>query len=314
MRQHHSFPSRRCRGKGQLGPSRHAYGHGQRGGCSLVRVSQSRPQRSPLAQPGPLHPLCGTRLALLYALLHLAGYPISLDELHQFRQWQSRTPGHPERGVTPGVETTTGPLGQGFANGVGMALAAQMQAARFNTPDFKAIDHWIYAIVSDGDLMEGISHEAASLAGHLGLGRLIYLYDDNAITIEGATDLAFSEQTALRFEGYSWHTLTIDGHDPAAIRQAILDAQAETDRPSLIICKTHIGYGSPNKQDTASCHGAPLGTEEVRLAKEKLGWPVEPVFHVPDAVRQAFEPAQKDGGSPAPHMGRGIRGLENPAS
>lgn len=225
---------------------------------------------------------------LLYAALHLAGYAISRDDLRDFRQWGSRTPGHPEFGETPGVETTTGPLGQGFANGVGMALAARMLGDRFATPEFSPIDHWVYGIVSDGDLMEGISHEAASTAGHLGLGKIIYFYDDNAITIEGKTDLAFSEDIEKRFQGYNWHVQEIDGHDADAIRQAIKAAQAETAKPSIIITKTHIGYGSPNKQDTAGCHGAPLGAEETTAAKANLNWPVDSTFYVPEEVEKAF--------------------------
>ncbi len=230
---------------------------------------------------------------LLYALLHLSGYPLTLDDLKQFRQWESRTPGHPEHWCTPGVETTTGPLGQGFANGVGMALAERMLAEAFNLDGEVIVDHYTYGIVSDGDLMEGLSHEAASIAGHLGLGRLIYLYDDNHITIEGNTDLAFSEDVARRFESYHWHVQQIDGHDREAIAKAIETAQREPERPSIIICRTHIAYGSPGKQDTADSHGAPLGEDEVRATKEHLGFPPEPLFFVPDVVRELLVTRQE---------------------
>jgi len=228
---------------------------------------------------------------LLYSLLHLTGYNLPLEQLQQFRQWGSQTPGHPEVGDTPGVETTTGPLGQGFSNGVGMALAEQLLAAEFNRPGHQLVDHFTYAIVSDGDLMEGISHEAASLAGHLGLGKLICLYDDNHITIEGNTALAFSEDVGRRFEAYGWHVQVVDGHDRQAVAQAIRQAQAETRKPSLIICRTHIGYGSPHKQDTASAHGEPLGADEVRLTKEGLGWPPDAQFLIPDDVLAHFRSA-----------------------
>ena len=220
---------------------------------------------------------------LLYALLHLSGV-LALEELQSFRQWGSRTPGHPEHGHTPGVEITTGPLGQGFAAGVGMALAERWLATYFNRPSFPIVDHYTYAIVSDGDLMEGISHEAASLAGHLGLGRLIYLYDDNDISIDGPTDLTFNEDVRKRFEAYGWQVLEIDGHDRVAIDHDLSEARAELERPSLIICHTHIAYGSPGKQDSAATHGAPLGAEEVRRTKEALGWPPEPPFYVPPEV------------------------------
>jgi len=232
---------------------------------------------------------------LLYSLLHLTGYDLPLEELKQFRQWGSATPGHPEYGLAPGVEMTTGPLGQGFAAGVGMALAERMLAARFNRPDFPIVDHFTYAIVSDGDLMEGISHEAASLAGHLGLGKLIYLYDDNKITIEGSTDLAFSEDTQARFTGYGWRVIKVDGHDRAAVAAAIKEAQVETERPSLIMARTHIGFGSPHKQDTAGVHGSPLGPDEIRLTKEKLGWPTEPSFHIPEEALAVFRRALESG-------------------
>jgi transketolase len=231
---------------------------------------------------------------LLYSLLHLTGYDLPLDELKQFRQWDSRTPGHPEYGMTPGVETTTGPLGQGFANGVGMAIAEAFLAARFNRPGFPIVDHYTYAIVSDGDLMEGVASEAASLVGHLQLGKLIYLYDDNDISIDGSTDFTFTERVDKRFEAYGWHVQEIpDGNDVPAIDAALRAAQAERTKPSLIIVHTHIAYGSPGKQDTAEAHGAPLGAEEVRRTKEFLGWPQEPTFYLPEEAvvhfRQAVE-------------------------
>lgn len=230
---------------------------------------------------------------LLYALLHLAGYDLPMEELQRFRQWDSKTPGHPEYGHTAGVETTTGPLGQGFGNAVGMALAEAMLAARLNDGAFRPIDHLTYAIVSDGDLMEGVSAEAASLAGHLGLGTIVFFYDDNRITIEGSTDLAYSDNVARRFEGYHWHVVEIDGHDPKAIAEAIEISRAERERPSLIIGRTHIGKGSPNKQDKASAHGEPLGEEEVALTKKNLGWPDAPPFFVPDEVRAVFRERER---------------------
>jgi len=232
--------------------------------------------------------------ALLYAQLHLSGYPMPLDELKRFRQSGSHTPGHPEYDPKRGVETTTGPLGQGFGNAVGMALAERWLAARFNRPGFPLVDHLTYIVASDGDLMEGVSHEAASLAGHLGLGRLIVLYDDNHISIDGPTDLAYSDDVPGRFAAYGWHTQQVDGHDMAAIDAALCAAQAETERPSLIACRTHIGYGSP-RQDTAKVHGEPLGEEDLRRTKEALGWPLEPRFYVPPAVRARFEQMKKDG-------------------
>jgi len=225
---------------------------------------------------------------LLYALLHLSGYDLDLEQIKAFRQWGSRTPGHPEYGHTPGVEVTTGPLGQGIAHAVGMAAAAEMLAARVNTADFRPVDHYIYGICGDGDLMEGVAAEAAALAGQWKLGRLIFLYDDNEISIEGNTDIAFAEDVARRFESYGWHVDRCDGHDHLAIAAAITRAQAVTDKPSLIICRTVIGHGSPNKAGKASCHGAPLGPEETRLTKEALGWPQEPAFWVPDEVRSFF--------------------------
>jgi transketolase len=233
---------------------------------------------------------------LLYSLLHLTGYDLSLDELKQFRQWGSRTPGHPEYGHTPGVETTTGPLGQGFANGVGMAMAEAFLAERFNRPGHVIVDHHTYAIVSDGDLMEGVASEAASLAGHLRLGKLIYLYDDNGISIDGSTNQTFTENVGKRFEGYDWHVQEIaDGNDLPAIEAAIKTARAESTRPSLIIVHTHIAYGSPGKQDSAEAHGAPLGAEEVGRTKEFFGWPQEPTFYLPDEAVAHFRQALKRG-------------------
>ncbi|MBU0768500.1 MAG: transketolase, partial [Proteobacteria bacterium] len=226
---------------------------------------------------------------LLYSLLHLSGYALTLDDIKNFRQWNSKTPGHPEFGHTPGVETTTGPLGQGFANAVGMAMAERHLAARFNSPGHEIVDHYTYMICGDGDMMEGISSEAASLAGHLGLGKLICIYDDNKISIEGSTEIAFTEDVALRFKAYHWHILNVDdGNDIDAIYNAIQAAKAQTGRPSLIVLRTHIAYGSPNKQDTADAHGAPLGEEEVRLAKKSLGLPEDALFNIPDAVRHHF--------------------------
>ncbi len=222
---------------------------------------------------------------LLYSLLHLSGPDLSIEDLKAFRQWGSITPGHPESHLTPGVETTTGPLGQGISNAVGMALAEKWLAARFNRPEFSLVNHHTYVIASDGDLMEGISHEASALAGHLALGKLIVFYDDNGITIDGTTRLSFSEDVKARYKAYGWHTLQVDGHDPLAIIEAIRGAQAETARPTLIACHTHIGFGSPNRQDTAKVHGSPLGEEEARLTKENLGWPLEPTFYVPDEAR-----------------------------
>jgi transketolase len=225
---------------------------------------------------------------LLYALLHLSGYDLPLEELQRFRQWGSQTPGHPEYGHTPGVETTTGPLGQGFANGVGMAIAARMAQARYNTAEMPLFDHHIYGIVSDGDLMEGVASEAASLAGHLGLGNIIYFYDDNQITIEGSTDLTFTENRGQRFEAYGWQVLRINGHDQAAAEAAILQAQADPSRPTLIVAKTTIAYGSPNKANTADAHGAPLGALELAATRENLGWPAEPHFLIPEEVQALY--------------------------
>jgi len=233
--------------------------------------------------------------ALLYSLLYLTGYDLPLEELLHFRQWGSRTPGHPEHGLTPGVETTTGPLGQGFGTGVGMALAERMLAARFNRPGFSIVDHFTYAIVSDGDLMEGVASEAASLAGHLRLGKLIYLYDNNKISIDGSTDLSFTEDVGARFRAYGWHVQAVDGHNQQAVAAAISAAREETARPSLIMARTHIGFGSPHKQDSAASHGSPLGVEEVRLTKEALGWPADARFWVPDVVLAHFRQALERG-------------------
>lgn len=233
---------------------------------------------------------------LLYSLLHLTGYDLPLEELKNFRQWGSRTPGHPEYRHTPGVETTTGPLGQGFANGVGMAIAERFLAARFNKPGHTVVDHHTYGIVSDGDLMEGVSHEAASLAGHLGLGKLIYLYDDNHISIEGSTDIAFTEDRMKRFEAYKWHVQKVkDGNDLDAVAGAIEKAQKETGKPSIIAVRTHIGFGSPNKQDTPGAHGEPLGPEEVVRTKENLGWPSDSSFFIPEEASTHFLQAQARG-------------------
>jgi transketolase len=232
---------------------------------------------------------------LLYGLLHLTGYDLPLEELESFRQWDSRTPGHPEYGLTPGVETTTGPLGQGFANGVGMAIAERFLAATFNRPGFPIFDHYTYAIVSDGDLMEGVSHEAASLAGHLGLDKLIYLYDDNEISIEGSTDITFTEDVPARFRAYGWYVQEVDGYDLDGIEAAIRAAREEAERPALIVCHTHIAYGSPNKQDTAGAHGAPLGKEEVALTKEALGWSPDAHFFIPEEALAVFRRAVEQG-------------------
>ena len=233
---------------------------------------------------------------LLYSLLHLTGYDLPLEQIKRFREWASITPGHPERGVTPGVETTTGPLGQGFGNGVGLAMAEAHLAATYNRPGFEVVNHFTYGIVSDGDLMEGVSSEAASLAGHLKLGKLIYLYDDNHVTLSAGTDVTFTEDRARRFEAYGWHTQSVaDGNDLAAIDAALRTAQGEADRPSLILVRTHIGYGSPHKQDSFESHGSPLGVDEVRLTKQKLGWPIEPPFHIPEKAREHFREALEQG-------------------
>lgn len=235
----------------------------------------------------------GHGCALLYMMLHLTGYDLPMEELKRFRQLHSKTPGHPEYRDTPGVEATTGPLGQGFGNGVGMAIAKRIQASRYNTPEHTVVDHRVYAIVSDGDVMEGVQSESASLAGHLGLGELVYIYDDNHITLDGPAEDTFTEDVLRRFDAYGWHTQRVaNGHDPEAVSVAITNAEYDP-RPSIIACRTHIGWGSPNKQDTAKAHGSPLGEEEVRLTKEAIGWPLEPTFLVPDEVyafyRQAID-------------------------
>jgi transketolase len=229
--------------------------------------------------------------ALLYSLLHLSGYGISLDDIKQFRQWGSKAPGHPERGHTPGVETTTGPLGQGIANAVGMALGEAQLAARYNRPGHAVVDHHTYALVGDGDLMEGVASEAASLAGHLGLGKLTCLYDDNRVTLAAGTAISFTEDRARRFEAYGWHTQTVaDGNDLDAIDTALRAAHAEATRPSLILVRTHIGFGSP-EQDSFKAHGSPLGVEGVRQTKRSLGWPAEPDFLIPDQALANFREA-----------------------
>jgi len=226
---------------------------------------------------------------LLYSMLHLAGYDMPMEQLQQFRQWCSDTPGHPEYDLKLGIETTTGPLGQGIANAVGMAMARKRLAALFNKPGYDVIDHRIYVIASDGDLEEGVSHEACSLAGHLGLGSLVVLYDDNHISIEGDTELAYSDNVAMRFESYGWYVQKIDGHDRAAAELALTKAgEMVRDRPSIIIARTHIANGAPTKHDTAGAHGEPLGEEEVKAAKEAAGWPLEPTFYVPSEVRDLF--------------------------
>ena len=234
---------------------------------------------------------------LLYALLHLSGYDLSMEDLQAFRQWESRTPGHPERFMTPGVEATTGPLGQGAANAVGMAIAERALAARFNRPGHAIVDHWTYALVSDGDLMEGVSAEACSLAGHLGLGKLVFLYDSNDVSLDGPTSMAFTEDVARRYEAYGWHVQRVeDGNtDIAAIERAIAAARSENQRPSLIVIRTTIGYGSPNKAGTADAHGSPLGPKEVALTKERLGWDPEASFLVPDDARRHFRSALERG-------------------
>ncbi|MFA6469857.1 MAG: transketolase [Bacteroidota bacterium] len=233
---------------------------------------------------------------LLYSLLHLTGYELSLEDLQQFRQLGSKTPGHPEFGHTAGVETTTGPLGQGFANGVGMAIAQRYLAATFNRPEFPVVDYFIYAICGDGDLMEGVASETASLAGHLKLGNIIYLYDDNNISIDGSTELSFTEDVGARFEAYGWHVQTVhDGNNIEKIETAIRHAQQVTDQPSLIKVKTHIGFGSPNKQDTHEAHGSPLGDDEIKLTKKNYGWEEDKKFFIPDEALSHFRSALEDG-------------------
>ncbi|MEA2532176.1 MAG: transketolase [Thermomicrobiales bacterium] len=228
---------------------------------------------------------------LLYSLLHLTGYDLPLEQIRQFRQLGSMTPGHPERGDAPGVEVTTGPLGQGFANGVGMAIAEAFLAARYNRPGHEIVDHFTYGIVSDGDVMEGVAMEAAAIAGHLRLGKLIYLYDQNQITLAGTANLSMSEDVGARFEAMGWQTFAIDGMDTDAVREALDDARSDLSRPSLILARTQIGYGSPKKQNTFGVHGSPLGPDEVRATKENLGWPLEPAFYLPDEALSHFREA-----------------------
>src|SRR5579862_2670685 len=230
---------------------------------------------------------------LLYSLLHLTGYDLSLDDLKQFRQLHSKTPGHPEYGMTPGVETTTGPLGQGLANAVGMAIAEKHLAATFNRPNFPVIDHYTYCFVGDGCLMEGISHEVSSLAGSLGLGKLIVFYDDNGISIDGDVAGWFKDNTPARFQAYHWHVITdVDGHDSEAIKKAILEAQQVTDKPSMICCKTTIGWGSPSLAGSAATHGAPLGDKEINAVREKLNWSYPP-FQIPEEIYTSWNANQK---------------------
>jgi transketolase len=232
---------------------------------------------------------------LLYALLHLSGYDLSLDELRAFRQWGSRTPGHPEYHETPGVETTTGPLGQGMGTAVGMAIAERWLSERFNRPGFPVVDHHTYVICSDGDMMEGVSHETASLAGHLGLGKLVLLYDANDVSLDGPNSLSFSEDVGQRFRAYGWQVLRADGHNMASVAHALAEATEERERPSLIIARTTIGFGSPNKAGTARAHGEPLGVAEVALTKQTLGWPTEPTFFVPAEVYEHMQLAVQVG-------------------
>lgn len=240
---------------------------------------------------------CGHASMLQYAVLHLAGYDLPLDEIRRFRQWGSRTPGHPERGHPPGIEVTTGPLGQGVANAVGMAIAERLLAERFNRPGLAVVDHRVWAFVSDGDIMEGVASEAASIAGHLRLDKLTLVYDDNRITIDGSTSLTFSEDVARRFEAYGWHVVRVagDGNDLDAIAAALDAARTEGGRPSLVILRTHIADPAPTKRDTPEAHGAPLGAEEVRRTKEIMGWPVEPAFYVPEAAYEPWRPSAEAG-------------------
>ena len=237
----------------------------------------------------------GHASALLYGLLHLTGYDLTLDDLKQFRQWESRTPGHPERGCAPGVEVSTGPLGQGLGNALGLAMAERWLAATFNRPGHEIVDHRTYVLASDGDMMEGLSSEVASLAGTLGLGRLIVVYDANQVTLSGTIDLTFTEDVGARFAACGWHVQHVDGLDVDAVDTALHDANAVADRPSLIVARTHIGYGSPKKQDTFGAHGEPLGVDEVRATKRALGWPEEPPFHVPDDARAVYRAARERG-------------------
>ena len=232
---------------------------------------------------------------LLYSLLFLTGYDLTLDDLKQFRQWGSRTPGHPEHGVTPGVEVTTGPLGQGFGNAVGLAMAERWLAATFNRPGHTIVDHYTYVMASDGDMMEGVASEAASLAGHFRLGRLIVLYDANLVSLSATTNVTFTEDVGARFAAYGWHVQRIDGQDAGAVDAALAAARAAEDRPSLIVARTHIGYGSPHRQDTFQAHGEPLGEEEVRATKRALGWPEDKTFYVPDEALREFRKAVDQG-------------------
>ena len=232
---------------------------------------------------------------MLYSLLHLFGYKVSIDDIKNFRQFESITPGHPEHGVTPGVDASTGPLGQGFANAVGMAMAETHLASKFNTEEYKVVDHYTYALCGDGCMMEGITYEAASLAGTLGLGKLIALYDSNNITIEGSTDIAFTENVRQRFDAMNWHTVFVeDGNDIDAIGKAIEEAKSVTDKPSLIEIKTTIGYGSPNKAGSNASHGAPLGEDEVKATKAALGWKYDESFVVPDEVKTHMSEVVKE--------------------
>ena len=238
----------------------------------------------------------GHASALLYSMLHLTGYDLPMEELQQFRQWGSRTPGHPEYGLTPGVEVTTGPLGQGLANAVGMALAERWLATRFNRPGHEIIDHYTYVLASDGDLQEGVAAEAASLAGTLGLGKLIAIYDDNQISIEGDTDIAFLEDVPSRFESYGWQVLgSMDGRDIDSVTAAIAEAKSEKDKPTLIVCQTVIGYGSPNKAGTGGVHGAPLGDDEIVLTRQQLEWPYSDSFTIPGDVSEHLGRAKDRG-------------------
>src|SRR2546428_8461477 len=233
---------------------------------------------------------------LLYSLLHLTGYDLSLEQIKRFRQWGSLTPGHPENHLTPGVEATTGPLGQGIANAVGMAIAEAHLAARFNQPGHEVIDHRTYVIASDGDMMEGVQSEACSLAGHLKLGKLIVLYDDNRVSLSGTTSLTFTENVGARFASYGWHVQSVeDGNDLAAVDKALRVAQETLERPSLLVVRTIIGFGAPHKQGTFQAHGSPLGPDEVRAAKQNLGWPLEPAFMITEDVRAHLRPAAEPG-------------------
>ncbi|MBF0101753.1 MAG: transketolase [Desulfobacterales bacterium] len=256
----------------------------------FTRILKHNPQ-NPKWQDRDRFVLSGGHASMLiYSLLYLCGYGLTLDDLKQFRQMESKTPGHPEFEVTPGIETSTGPLGQGFANAVGMAIAERHLGSLFNKPDHTLIDHYTYVFCGDGDMMEGITSEAASLAGHLGLSRLICIYDDNRISIEGCTDITFTEDVAKRFEAYDWHVQRVtDGNDLDAIENALKAAKANTSQPSLILLRTHIAYGSPNKQDNCEAHGSPLGDKEIKLTKEALGWPQDKSFYVPEEVLTAFE-------------------------